>query len=82
MSSNKTVYKISQFFLYPTFLSSKLINTVFAEFTGAVQVRFRDTFFDTLSAAFTIPSHAITESSIVYANYSPFSKLHVTEFQI
>ena len=34
---------------------------------------FADAFVNTLSAAFTILSHVITESSIKLAKYSPFS---------
>ena len=42
---------MQQFILCPTFLLSKFIDTVFAAFTGTVQVTFADTFVDTLSAA-------------------------------
>ena len=38
------------------------------KFVGILQVTFADTFVDTLSAAFTISSHIITESPIQLKN--------------
>lgn len=52
---------MQQFILYPTFLLSKFIDTVFASFIGTVQVTFADAFVDTLSAAYIILSKVINE---------------------
>ena len=76
------MYKIQQFILYPTFLSSNYIDAIFTAFIGTVQVTFADKFVDTLSAAFITSSQIISESSVVIAKYSPFSQLHVAGFQI
>lgn len=53
---------MQQFILYPTFLLSKFIDTVFAAFIGTIQVTFADAFVDTLSAAYIILSKVINES--------------------
>ena len=39
-------------------------------------------FVDTLSAAFTIFSHVITESSITHGKYLPFPQIHVQGLRI
>ena len=68
------MFIISQSFLCLTFLLRKLIDAVLVTFAG--------TFVDTLSTAFIISSHVITESLVALAKYSPFSQLYVARFQI
>ena len=67
MSNNKTVCKTQKLILYPNFLSSKFIEAALRAFIG--KIIFDDTFVDTLSAAFILPSHIITDLLIVPAKY-------------
>ena len=71
MITYKTVCKIYHSILYLTFLSSEFIDTALVTFADTVFVIFV-AFFDKLSAAFTILSHVITESSVKIAKYSLF----------
>ena len=77
------MYKIQQFILCRTFLSSKFI---YAVYVGTVPVTFLDTIIDALSVfvfvVFVISLHVISELSIAIAKYSPFSQLHLARFQI
>ena len=74
---NIRFYVISCFF----FLSSEFIDSVLVTFVDIVFV-ILVAFVDTLSAAFTIFSHVITESSITHAKYLPFPQIHVQGLRI
>ena len=69
------------YFISCFFLSSEFIDPVLVTFVDIVFVIFV-AFVDTLSAAFTIFSHVITESSITHAKYLPFPQIHVQELRI
>ena len=56
--------------MYYTFLSSKFIETVLL------------TFADTLSTAFVILLHTITEVSGTLFKYIPFSQVHMLGFEL
>ena len=67
MITNNTVWTIQQFILYFTFSSSEFVDIVLVTFADIVFIIFVGIVFvpivDTLSVAFTILSHTITESS-------------------
>ena len=77
MITNKYVYKIQQFMLYLTALSSEFIDTVLMTFVDIVFVMFVGLVFvkcvDVLSIVFEILLRTITKVSTILFRYLPFS---------
>ena len=77
MITNKYVYKIQQFMLYLTALSSEFIDTVLMTFVDIVLVMFVGLVFvkcvDVLSIVFEILLRTITKVSTILFRYLPFS---------
>ena len=65
-----------------TYSTKTYLSLLLQTFFDRVLVTIVDTFFNTLSEAFIVSLHIITELSIILSKYLPFLQMQETGFQI